>query len=204
VRVFSYVVARDYGFAPNPFYGFCTLATCKPTIRRAATAGDWVIGTGSKRHGRSGCVVYIMQVSEHLTYNQYWGDPRFENKKPIMVGSRKQAFGDNIYHRPPGTRGWKQANSHHSLPDGRPNPKNIRHDTQTDRVLVAERFAYWGANGPRIPKDFRSFQGYDLCVAGQGHKSNFPPSLVAAFIQWFNSLEEQGYIGPPGEWQLGS
>lgn len=27
---YSYVVARDFGFAPNPFNGFLTLATCKP------------------------------------------------------------------------------------------------------------------------------------------------------------------------------
>ncbi len=27
---------RDYGFAPNPFHGICTLATCKPVIRRVA------------------------------------------------------------------------------------------------------------------------------------------------------------------------
>jgi len=37
----SYVVARDYGFAPNPFFGFCTLATCKPRLRSVAQVGDW-------------------------------------------------------------------------------------------------------------------------------------------------------------------
>src|SRR5712692_10528871 len=52
VKLYSYVVARDYGFAPNPFFGFCTLATCKPEIRKAAAIDDWVIGTGSKRQNR--------------------------------------------------------------------------------------------------------------------------------------------------------
>ena len=28
-KLFSYVVDHDYGFAPNPFGGFCTLAKCK-------------------------------------------------------------------------------------------------------------------------------------------------------------------------------
>lgn len=37
-------VARDYGFAPNPFFGVCTLATCKPRIRSVAQIGDWVVG----------------------------------------------------------------------------------------------------------------------------------------------------------------
>lgn len=42
-RIYSYVVRYDSGFAPNPFYGYCTLATCKPDIRRAAEVGDWLV-----------------------------------------------------------------------------------------------------------------------------------------------------------------
>ena len=34
MKLYSYIVARDFGFAPNPFYGFCTLATCKPKIAK--------------------------------------------------------------------------------------------------------------------------------------------------------------------------
>ena len=30
VRLCSYVVKYDTGFAPNPFWGFCTLAACTP------------------------------------------------------------------------------------------------------------------------------------------------------------------------------
>ena len=45
--LFSYVVRYDSGFAPNPFHGFCTLATCKPGIRAHANVGDWVVGTAS-------------------------------------------------------------------------------------------------------------------------------------------------------------
>jgi hypothetical protein len=41
-RIYSYVVRYDSGFAPNPFYGYCTLATCKPDIRRGAEVGDLV------------------------------------------------------------------------------------------------------------------------------------------------------------------
>lgn len=40
MKLFSYVVAREYGFAPNPFFGWCTLATCKPKIRVTAEVGD--------------------------------------------------------------------------------------------------------------------------------------------------------------------
>ena len=37
--LYSYVITRDYGFAPNPFGGICTLATCKPGIRNHAKVG---------------------------------------------------------------------------------------------------------------------------------------------------------------------
>ena len=40
-RIYSYVVRYDSGFAPNPFYGYCTLATCKPDIRGR---GGWRLG----------------------------------------------------------------------------------------------------------------------------------------------------------------
>ena len=32
--VYEYVMKCDTGFAPNPFYGTCTLACCKPRIRK--------------------------------------------------------------------------------------------------------------------------------------------------------------------------
>ena len=32
--VYEYVMTSDSGFAPNPFYGACTLACCKPKIRK--------------------------------------------------------------------------------------------------------------------------------------------------------------------------
>ena len=93
MRLFSYVVARDYGFAPNPFYGYCTLATCKPEIRKVADVGDWDLGTGSKSHGSAPHAVFAMLVTETLTFNGYWSDPRFRSKRPNLRGSKKQAFG---------------------------------------------------------------------------------------------------------------
>ena len=117
--MFSYVVARDYGFAPNPFFGVCTLATCKPRVRKTAAIGDWVIGTGSAKRGRQGYLVYAMRVAEALTFNEYWADPRFQQKKPNLRGSLKQAFGDNIYFRDESEQ-WNQLDSHHSYQGGCP------------------------------------------------------------------------------------
>ena len=48
MRLYVYVVTHDNGFAPNPFHGFCTLATCKAPVRERAEIGDWVLGVGSR------------------------------------------------------------------------------------------------------------------------------------------------------------
>lgn len=196
MRLYSYIVARDYGFAPNPFYGFCTLATCKPKIRGGASLGDWIIGTGAKsRYDMAGRLIYAMQVSEVLNFSTYWNDSRFLAKRPNVRGSLKIMYGDNIYHRV-GKR-WVQADSHHSLANGRPNNANIARDTGTDRVLIATKFVYWGASAPAIPKRFRSFRktGEDICCKARGHRV-FRGDPVTAFAEW---LDEQGMWGVQGE-----
>lgn len=194
-NLYSYVVARDYGFAPNPFHGFCTLATCKPQIRRAAKVNDWIVGTGPKGKGLKERIVYAMRISEALTFNEYWQDPRFILKRPHLHSSVCNAFGDNIYHRDAAGK-WLQADSHHSYVHGRPNCANIRHDTGTDRVLIAQDFVYWGGSGPKLPR----FAGMDIRKDGQGHRCRFPPETVAAFIRWFNKLPETGVMADPVDW----
>lgn len=196
--LYSYVVARDYGFAPNPFHGRCTLATCKPVTRRVAKVGDWVVGTGAAHHGLSGRLVFVMRVSETPSFDQYWQDPRFLAKRPAMNGSTKVRYGDNIYHHAK-SGSWIQTPSHHSLANGQPNPANISHDTQTDRVLVGEHFTYWGGSGPAIPSAFRKTGPRDIC-ANRNHKSRFSNDFVQAFLAWYTSLDVTGYAGQPADW----
>ena len=78
-RLFSYVVDHDYGFAPNPFGGCCTLAKCKygtskRNIVELAEVGDWIAGTGgvdlSKSAGH-GKLIYAMRVDEIIPLNEY-------------------------------------------------------------------------------------------------------------------------------------
>jgi hypothetical protein len=87
-RLFSYVLAYDEGFAPNPYGDFCTLVHCKfsssgrPNIVELAQVGDWVAGTGgvnysSAGHGR---LIYAMRVDEKLTLKQFSSDRRFAGR----------------------------------------------------------------------------------------------------------------------------
>ena len=191
------MVRRDFGFAPNPFFSVCTLATCKPSIRRYAQIGDWVVGTGSAKNSKTGYLVFAMKVTNMLSYNDYWIHPEFQNKKPNLRGSIKQAYGDNIYHK---NRSWHQADSHHSHEDGSPNHSNIDNDTQTDRMLISEHYVYFGGDGPLIPSRFRNYKGIDIC-ATRGYKNKFQTNLISDFIDWIYSLSEMGYVGPPIDWK---
>src|SRR5260370_258494 len=67
-------IPYDDGAAPNPFWGLCTLAICKPRIRRSAKIGDWIVGTGSKRSpigDIAGQVVYTMCVTRKMKMEEY-------------------------------------------------------------------------------------------------------------------------------------
>lgn len=199
MRAYSYVVARDYGFAPNPFFGSCTLATCKPVIRKLASPGDWVFGTGAKtRYNRQGHLLFAMLVSEAMTYEDYWKDPRFLAKRPVPNGSVKQLYGDNIYSRRGGR--WVQADSHHSLSDGRANGANVTHDTNVNRILIAERFVYYGRNALKIPQPLRDFgkEHEDVCCAARGHRIA-SPKLADALIRWLEARGAWGLQGVPLE-----
>ena len=196
VRLHSYIVKRDFGFAPNPFFGYCTLATCKPKVRQSAEMGDWIVGTGSKSENLAGYLVYAMRVTESLSLNEYWDDPRFIDKRPDLYSSQKRAFGDNIYYSDAKSDQWRQIDSHHSYADGMPNALNIQRDTSANRVLVSDEFVYFGGEGPSIPK----FNGVSVVHTTQGHKNSFSSDVVKGFIEWIRGLGETGYCGTPAKW----
>ena len=108
MKLYSYVVEHDAGYAPNPYFGFCTLCRCKfqkPGVGRKnivelAEEGDWVIGTGgaSKRSAGHGKLIYAMLVTEKLTREEYFSDSRFLQKKPMKTNAStyEQKRGDNV------------------------------------------------------------------------------------------------------------
>ena len=195
MRLFSYVVEHDQGFAPNPFYGFCTLANCKPLIRKTASVGDLVVGTGSATAGRTGHLIYWMRVAEIMSFDEYWRDPRFQRKKPVINGSRMQRFGDNIYHTAPDGM-ILQADSFHSREGGLLSEENLRVDTgQTHRVLIGTDFAYYGTAAPAIPAAFGL-----LVKRGPGHKCRFTQAEVEAVASWLNGLAGAKLAGQPCRW----
>ena len=176
--VFVCVVVNDSGFAPNPFFGHCTLATCKPVIRRTAGVGDWIAGVGSAQRGQEGRLVYAMRVAETMSFDEYWDDTRFALKRPIADGDSQQRCGDNIYHKHPETGDWVQeSGSCHSNCDGTPNRCHVERDTNTDRVLIGQDFAYLGKAAAHIPSRFRPWRGVDYFSRIRGHRCRLPEAL---------------------------
>ncbi|MEQ1869187.1 MAG: hypothetical protein ABL961_04115 [Vicinamibacterales bacterium] len=159
-QVYIYVVDRDFGFAPNPFHGSCTLATCKPRLRRVCKAGDWVIGVGGRRLKATGRCVFAMRVTKTMSFDRYWHDPGSFDKRPVRNGSLRMMVGDNVYSRDPSTGQWHQADSHHSNSDGTPNPHNLNNDTGIDRVLISTDYFYFGKSAPLIPVSILEDLGY--------------------------------------------
>jgi hypothetical protein len=182
-NVYMYVVARDFGFAPNPFDGVCTLATCKPRIRKTAQIGDWVVGMGGAKLKAVGRCIYAMQVTDTLTFDAYWDNPEYLSKRPVRNGSRKTIMGDNIYHQPAGTTAWVQEDSHHSQIDGSPELSNIKNDTQTNRVLISRYFYYFGAAAPEIPNHILNQLGY---LNGIGHRK-FTLAKAQPLLDWIHA-----------------
>lgn len=158
--VYVYAVSYDLGFAPNPFGGLCTLACCKPKIREKARMGDWIVGlTGVKTAPALRCV-FAMVVTSDTTFDEYWKDPDYRSRRPIRNGTPKKHVGDNIYHRAAPNEPWIQEDSVHSRTDGTQCPLNTAHDTRINRVLLSDRFVYFGAAAPAVPRQVLDTLGY--------------------------------------------
>jgi hypothetical protein len=181
--VYMYVVDRDFGFAPNPFHGYCTLATCKPSIRSTAKVGDWIVGMGGRSLKATGKCVFAMKVTAKIDFQEYWSNPRYVTKRPVRNGSNLRLVGDNIYHRRSPASPWQQADSHHSKQDGSPNPLNIRTDTKSDKVLISTHFYYFGREAPSIPGHLLLSIGYKN---GIGHR-RFSSASSKALVKWIET-----------------
>ena len=184
-NLYVYVVDRDFGFAPNPFHGYCTLATCKPGIRKGARIGDWVMGVGGRRLRATGKCIFLMNISEICTFEEYWADTRFQIKKPVRNGSPVMMVGDNVYHKDVTTGDWIQEDSHHSNQDGSTNMTNFLRDTKTDNVLISNHFFYFGSAAPPIDLESISYNN------GIGYsKKALESSEVTAFVE---GIEEKNW-----------
>ena len=177
MRLFSYIVAHDSGFAPCVTANMCTLACCKPKIRKNAHEGDWVLGTTPKKHGPCR-LVYLMRVDSALKFADYYRDRRL----------RRRA--DNIYYPLSDGRYEQKQNPWHKH-------AHKKKDTSLDRVLLSREFVYLGGKAVDIPPTYKTF-----VHTRQGHRvfGKRPLELekIVSFRKWAFS-PGTGRLGKPIE-----
>jgi hypothetical protein len=179
-RLFSYTIPVDDGAAPNPFRGMCSLAICKPGIRRVATRDDWVAGLGSKNapsRDLSGHLVYAMRVEEVLSLQDYdrSAPSRWPHRIPnVQSADLSERLGDCIYDYSSGA------------PVQRPGvhgPANEPTDLSGANVLISRDFYYFGSRAIRLP-DYL----LPICHQTHGHRSNSNAPYLDQFVAWLQNL----------------
>ncbi|AHG79315.1 hypothetical protein X875_6970 [Mannheimia varigena USDA-ARS-USMARC-1388] len=182
MKIKSYVITHDHGFAPNPYGGYLTLATCKPQIRRTANVGDIIVATGSRSGIYKNKLIYAGIICEIMHMDKYFCDPRFEIKKP---SNKDECYlqGDNIYYKE--HNDWKQ------LPNNYHDEEGINHDLKSKNVLICEEFWYFGNNAPLIPENL-----LEIIKIGPAHKNISDPKIISEFLDWISDFQ-RGLIGKP-------
>lgn len=179
MKLYSYCLRYDDGAAPNPYWGTCTLAICKPAIRRTANDGDWVVGLGSKNSPLgdiSKRVVYAMRVTRILRMHEY--DRHCRGALPGKIPDWRhpdfrRRVGDCIYDfstdRVPAVRQSVHTDA------------NRETDLGGVNVLLSNHFYYFGSNPVELPDDL-----LPIVHQTQGHKSHANEEFAHPFVQWID------------------
>jgi len=205
MRFFSYKQTHDTGFAPNPFGGTLTLATCKPLIRKHKRVGDWIAGftsielagtpVGEER------LIYLMRVGEKLTVADYYNEPRFADKIPQLDrrGPEYKA-GDNIY-RPLGPGAelpehFEQLENPNHWSESGPSQFDLQRDLSGKFVLIANEFYYFGRNAIALPFNVRP--AVPRGQSGAGKLSN--EAQARRCVDYIRTRYKPGRHGAPHLW----
>lgn len=183
-KLYTYIVTEDTGFAPNPFFQWCTLALATPNHMHArAFSGDWIAGffhvSGHYR------LLYAMEVQLRLSLRDYFLHPDFACKKPDVKGTDEQKCGDNFYSLENGT--WLQHETLHHRGNAWKH-KDTRHNPP---VFASQKYWYFGKNAVELPAEFSEL------VPRQGMQVNHPhPEKVAAFKTWVKGYSKGMHAYP--------
>ncbi len=186
MKLCSYIVRTDAGFAPNPFWGYCTLAVCTPNHQGSRlNVGDWIAGFLSKNRGHK--FLYAMEISEILYLDEYYHDVRFREKRPNLHGTCKERCGDNFYSRDSNGQWFQHDNLFHH------GEKIKGQDTRHGRVFIGNQFWYLGKSAAETPKK------YIPLIGGRGARVTHDPLLVSDFCAWVKQEFKSGITDTPND-----
>ena len=116
--VYNYRLTHDTGFAPNPYWGILTLATCKPQIRKYSKLDEaqevWLAGWCNKDYKeayrnkigkscnadqRDEYLIYLAKVAKKIPIGEYWIE--YPEKRALATKNKRclKRYGDNIYEK---------------------------------------------------------------------------------------------------------
>lgn len=177
-RIYGYVITYDTGFAPNPFGGVLTLATCIPIIRRTAEVGSWLVVTGSASLGLRGKLVYAAKIVEVLTLEEYGKDPRYMFKRPSVNGDGTDRQGDNLYFKDEKGDWFQRESVHHDC-------YHMDRDLSGENVLIAKKFWYFGSQACDLPEDLQQ-----IVQNGRVYKCTDSPDVIARLENWLATYQQ--------------
>ena len=95
MNIYAYIVPVDDGAAPNPYGDICTLAICKPNLRKIAKVDDWIIGLNSECK-----LIYAMKITTVQTMKEY--DSFTKDHLKIKIPNKhskniQEQMGDSVY-----------------------------------------------------------------------------------------------------------
>lgn len=204
MTLYAYRLTHDTGFAPNPFHGVLTLATCKPGMRRTKKEGQWIAGfssaTLSQMASRNGvsisrdALIYLARITIRLTLAEYYSDARFGPKIPPQnrTSNSIACSGDNIYTPDPREeRGFSQISQiNHSEAD-------IDRDLRGQNVLICEEYYYLGCEGRDVPSEI--VINVPKGPSNYGSKTDSPTD-EQKLLSWVQSNFGHGLVGRPCLW----
>ena len=170
-RVFSYVVDHDYGYAPNPDDGLCSLARCKfgtperDNLVEKAMVGDWIIGTVGKNN-KKGCsnvlvggLIYAMKVTEKISLKEYVR--RYHNRRDAQF----------------------QGGCDKEILEGR-------------FALLSDTYLYFGGKAINL-NEMPQYADHSIAKTGPGYRRDFDESYAQQLDEWVLSHNPAGKIGEP-------
>lgn len=186
-RLFTYKVAHDGGSAPNPYHHICTLAICKPAIRRVAKRDDVIVGLACAPDDTR--IVYCMVVEHALSWRQYIQACTGQGEVPAGVPAHHLRKKVPTSASDPGDCIWPDASKYvdalASWSDHGGHEDFERDVRNGEIVLVSTKFWYFGQGDKyevRLDRDRLS-----ALIPGRGHRSNSNTRFRDAFVDFFNS-----------------
>ena len=205
-KTYYYKLTIDNGGAPCVQDHLLSLAICKPTIRRCAQPGDWVVGFGANSfcvvsrqwpNGRpvpGNPLIFMARVTTKELDGTYYLDGNFSNRADCIYerqGTRFQRRNGALYHEAP-ERLQDDLGTHPNYPKS--------------SALLSEDFRYFSGGifdhelkFPAIKQAFdRVHRQYGVALPGTELAAHF-----SALQRWLWAKSEEGVTGAEPKGTLG-